>query len=149
MQFLFCNRRFLYLDDGILHLATLFLLYQNRCFWEGVLSSSNEIFLEKQLGNSTVVCVIPCIAVVLEPLKDGEGRGVLSLSVAVVDGKGGCTQFGHGRSRMAIDLRIPTMPGRSTSGFHQPGKHCVQRGAVRRGGGEGGGRTHLLFALVV
>ena len=24
----------------------------------------------------------------------------------------------HGRSRMTIDPRIPTMPGRSTSGFH-------------------------------
>ena len=27
----------------------------------------------------------------------------------------------HGRSRMTIDPYIPTMPGRSTSGFHQPG----------------------------
>ena len=31
---------------------------------------------------------------------------------------------------MTIDLRILTMPGRSTSGFHQPG---------RRRGGAGGG----------
>ena len=36
-------------------------------------------------------------------------------------GRGGCTQFVHGRSRMTIDPRIPTMPGRSTSGFHRPG----------------------------
>ena len=28
--------------------------------------------------------------------------------------EGGCTQFVHGRSRMTIDPRIPTMPGRST-----------------------------------
>ena len=32
-------------------------------------------------------------------------------------GEGG-TQFVHGRSRMTIDPRIPTMPGRSTSDFH-------------------------------
>ena len=39
----------------------------------------------------------------------------------------GCTQLVHSRSRMAIEPRIPTMPGRSTSGFHQPGRHCVHR----------------------
>ena len=32
---------------------------------------------------------------------------------------GGCAHLMHGRSRMAIDPRIPTLPGRgSTSGFH-------------------------------
>ena len=36
-------------------------------------------------------------------------RGVLSLCMAV-----GCC--------MTIDPRIPTMPGRSTLGFHQPGR---------------------------
>ena len=29
--------------------------------------------------------------------------------------------FMHGRSRMTIHLRTPTMPGRSMSGFHRPG----------------------------
>ena len=39
----------------------------------------------------------------------------------------------HGRSRMTIDPRIPTMPGRSMSGFHRPGRHCLHqaRSAVR------------------
>ena len=39
----------------------------------------------------------------------------------------------HGRSRMTIDPRIPTMPGRSTSGFHRPGRHRLHqaRSAVR------------------
>ena len=34
---------------------------------------------------------------------------------------------------MAIDPRIPTMPERSTSGFRQPGRHCLHhvRSAVR------------------
>ena len=36
-------------------------------------------------------------------------------------GRVGCTQFGHGRSPMTIDPRIPTMPGRRTSDFNQPG----------------------------
>ena len=38
-----------------------------------------------------------------------------------------CTQFVHGRSRMTIDPRIPTMPGRSTSGLHPPGSHCLHQ----------------------
>ena len=48
-------------------------------------------------------------------------------------GGGGCTQFVDGRSRMSINPRIPTIPGRSTSGFHQPGRHCLRqaRSAVR------------------
>ena len=33
----------------------------------------------------------------------------------------------HGRSLMTIDLRIPTMPGRSTSGCHRPGRHCLHQ----------------------
>ena len=44
-----------------------------------------------------------------------------------------CTHVMHGPSRMTIDPRIPTMPGRSTSGFHRPGRHCLHqaRSAVR------------------
>ena len=39
----------------------------------------------------------------------------------------------HGRSRTTIDPRIPPMPGRSTSGFHRPGRRCLHqaRSAVR------------------
>ena len=40
---------------------------------------------------------------------------------------GGGTQFGHGRSRVAIDPRIPTMPGRSMPGFHHPGILCLHQ----------------------
>ena len=32
--------------------------------------------------------------------------------------------FMHGRRRMAIDLRVPTRPGRSTSGLNRPSRHC-------------------------
>ena len=48
-------------------------------------------------------------------------------------GWGRGTQFVHDRSRMTIDPPIPTMPGRSTSGFHQPGTHCLHqaRSSVR------------------
>ena len=39
----------------------------------------------------------------------------------------------HSRSLKTIDPRIPTMPGRSTSGFHRPGRFRVHqaRSAVR------------------
>ena len=40
---------------------------------------------------------------------------------------GGGAQFVDGRSRMKMDPRIPTMPGRSMSGFHQPGRRCSQQ----------------------
>ena len=33
----------------------------------------------------------------------------------------------HGRSRMTIDPRIPTMPGWSTSGFHRPDRHAYTK----------------------
>ena len=42
----------------------------------------------------------------------------------------------HGRSRMTIDPHIPTIPGRSMSGFHRPGRHCLhQAGVAGRGRG--------------
>ena len=38
---------------------------------------------------------------------------------------GGCVlDIVHGRSRMTIDPRIPTMPGWSMLGFHRAGRHC-------------------------
>ena len=39
----------------------------------------------------------------------------------------------HGCSRMAIESRIPTLPGRSMSGFHRQGRYCLHqaRSAVR------------------
>ena len=48
-------------------------------------------------------------------------------------GGGGVLKSVHGRSRMAIDPRTPTRPGRSTGG----------------GGHVKGGRTHFLLALVI
>ena len=54
--------------------------------------------------------------------KRGGGKGVRE-----------CIQFVHGRSRMTVDPRILTMPGRSTSAFPLPGRHCLHqaRSAVR------------------
>ena len=40
----------------------------------------------------------------------------------------------HGRTRMTIDPRIPTMPGRSMSGFHRPSR--------------GGGGAFLLLRML-
>ena len=47
---------------------------------------------------------------------------------------GGVLIIVHGHSRLIVDPRIPTTPGRSASGFHRPGRHCLQqaRGAARR-----------------
>ena len=33
----------------------------------------------------------------------------------------------HGRSRMTIDPRVPTMGGRSMPGFPKPGRHCLHQ----------------------
>ena len=40
---------------------------------------------------------------------------------------GGVLIIMHGRSGMTIDPRIPTIPGRRTSGFHRPGRHCLHQ----------------------
>ena len=44
-------------------------------------------------------------------------------------GWGGAEVFDimHGRSRTTMDPRIPTLPGRSTSGFHRPGRHWLHQ----------------------
>ena len=61
-----------------------------------------------------------------QPRKAGTERGVAR-------GRGGCALFVNGHNRMTIDPRIPAMPGRNTSGSHQPGRHCLHqaRSAVR------------------
>ena len=41
--------------------------------------------------------------------------------------KGEGTHVMHSRTRMAIDPRIPTMPGLSTSSFHRSGRHRVHQ----------------------
>ena len=50
----------------------------------------------------------------------------------------------HGRRRITTDSRNPTMPGRSTSGFHQPGGGVSKR--ERDGKGEGFSRTEAAAA---
>ena len=47
----------------------------------------------------------------------------------------------HGRTRVNVDPRITTIPGRNTSGSLLPERQCLlqMRNAKRRGGGEGGG----------
>ena len=46
--------------------------------------------------------------------------------------RGGVLIFMRGRSRMAIDPRIRTTLGRSTSGFHRPGRHCLLPPSAKR-----------------
>ena len=62
-----------------------------------------------------------------------EGGANKSVTCALYIPVGGCTHVMPCRGRMIIDVRIPTIPGRSTSGFHRPGRHCLHqaRSAVR------------------
>lgn len=53
-------------------------------------------------------------------------------------GGGGVLILIHGRSRMNIDSRMPTMPGWSTPGFYRP-EEGGGRGNRERGGRGGGG----------
>ena len=48
-------------------------------------------------------------------------------------GRGGVLIIMHGRNRITINPRTPTMPGRNTPGFHRAGRHCLHqvRSAVR------------------
>ena len=62
-------------------------------------------------------------------MERGGWAGEMLRDQVTLEEGGGCTQFVHGRFRMTIDLHIPTMPGRRTSGFDQ------QRKLRGRGGG--------------
>ena len=77
-----------------------------------------------------VYCIADCGLLVVR--RFGTFRPRLSVAVDRHGGSnGGYNQFVHGRSHMTIDPRIPTMPGWSTSGFHQPGTGiaCTKRKA--------------------
>ena len=50
-------------------------------------------------------------------------------------GEGGVTHAIHGRGRTTVDPRISSMPGRSTLGFHRPGRQMWQKGGQKGGGG--------------
>ena len=60
--------------------------------------------------------------------------------------RGGVLHIMHGRSRMTINPRIPIMPGRSTSGFHRPRRHCLHqaRSPVRCAASRSKGELRLL-----
>ena len=61
-----------------------------------------------------------------------EGAPSNEQSACRTEGGRGVLIVMDGRSRMTIDPRIPTMPGRSMSGFHRPGRHCLHQSAKRR-----------------
>ena len=54
------------------------------------------------------------------------GRQMLPTAVVLAN-CGGCTHVMHDRSRTTIAPLIPAMPGRSTSGFHRPGRNCLHQ----------------------
>ena len=55
----------------------------------------------------------------------GDNEAAVAAAAAAAGGR--CTHVMHDRSRIAIDPRIPSMPGRSTLGFHQSGRHCLHQ----------------------
>ena len=59
-------------------------------------------------------------------------------------GGGGVLDIMHGRSRMAMDPRIPTMSGQSASGFHRSGIRRLHkaRSAVRSSASRMKGKLH-------
>ena len=57
-----------------------------------------------------------------------EARAGSERNGLVRGGEEGAFYVMHGRSRMTIEPRIPTMPGRKTSGFHRPGRHRLRFG---------------------
>ena len=61
------------------------------------------------------------------------------------EGGGGVLDIMHGRNRMTVDPRIPTMSGRSSSGLHRPGRCCLPqaRSAVRCSASRTEGELHL------
>ena len=63
----------------------------------------------------------------------GGGGGGGDAPITGGGGGVGGAHFTHSRSCMTIDPRIPTVPGRSMSGFHRAGRHRVHqaRSAVR------------------
>ena len=60
-----------------------------------------------------------------ELLYDGRRRCVGRCTHVMGGGGRGVLDIIRGRSRMTIDPGLPTMPGRSTSGFHQLGRQCL------------------------
>ena len=64
------------------------------------------------LFSVNAISIVPCIATV--------GRRIIDPPYA------SAIQYRNGVGGLS-DFRIPTMPGRSTSGFHQPGRHCLHQ----------------------
>ena len=56
-------------------------------------------------------------------------------SIPIVErGRASVLTFTHDRSVGTVDPCAPATPGRSTSGFHLSGKHCVHQMSVGEGG---------------
>ena len=79
---------------------------------------------EMKTQNAATTAVVRMYYVQLDHCQQKIERGLLT---AFTWGAG-CTHVMHGRSRMTIDPRIPTMPGRNTSGFtDQADIACTKR----------------------
>ena len=90
--------------------------------------------------------------------RHGRSRMMLELSTPTLKGRGGgrvqslsCMAVVCQTVDQTVDPRIPTMPGRSSSGFHRPSRHCLHQAEGGGGGwgtarrrGAGGGREGVV-----
>ena len=74
----------------------------------------------------------------------GRSRMTVDLRILTMPGRSTSGFVMHGRSRMTVDPRILTMPGRGTSGFRRPGRHCLHQAptAVRNTANRMKGELH-------
>ena len=104
------------------HVFFLFFFF----FCQGPSGIGNHQTARKGRGRCAIFCEAPLNLrrsrkKVSNSSRNEEARCAPSL------GGGGSTHAMHGRSRMTIDPCIATSPGRSSLGFHRPGKRCLHQ----------------------
>ena len=107
--------------------------------WNGEIGNCTARGRERNPGEEGRGVLMSChYSAVPERVIPRKGGRVMPLQCGSGEGSGqGCTVLDlmHGRSRMAINPRTPTMPGRSTSGIRPPGRQqCSLASSARRGG---------------
>ena len=86
----------------------------------------------RDAGGSMVIRLRPCMRSSTSLSSTPPPPGTNFGNDLLLNGGGGALDIVHGGSRLIIDPHTPTMPGRSTSGFCRPGRHCLH--SARSGG---------------
>ena len=114
----------------------------------GSVHTQNAPLIDTKMGNSKALVLL--LSAPAGPKQKPKGWGGTKTSQLGVKqpsrwARGCVLDIMHGRSRMTVDPRIPTMPERSTSDFDRTGRHCVYqaRSADRRSASRMKGELHL------